>query len=40
MEKGEVDPGVLISAEFRLGEALQAFARAANPGVLKVLISP
>jgi 2-desacetyl-2-hydroxyethyl bacteriochlorophyllide A dehydrogenase len=40
MEKGEVDPSVLITAEFKLGEALQAFERAANPGVLKVLISP
>jgi len=40
MEKGEVDPGVLIAAEFRLGEALEAFERAAQPGVLKVLVSP
>jgi threonine dehydrogenase-like Zn-dependent dehydrogenase len=40
MEKGEVDPSVLISAEFKLGEALQAFERAAQPGVLKVLVEP
>lgn len=40
MEKGEVDPSVLISAEFKLEEALQAFEHAAQPGVLKVLVSP
>ena len=40
MEKGEVDPSVLIAAEFKLGEALQAFERAAQPGVLKVLVKP
>jgi threonine dehydrogenase-like Zn-dependent dehydrogenase len=40
MEKGEVDPSVLIAAEFKLGEALEAFERAAQPGVLKVLVSP
>lgn len=40
MENGQVDPTVLIAAEFRLGEALQAFERAAQPGVLKVLITP
>jgi len=38
MEKGKVDPSVLIAAEFKLGEALQAFERAAQPGVLKVLV--
>ena len=40
LEKGLVDPSVLISAEFRLGEALSAFERAAQPGVLKVLVTP
>lgn len=40
MERGEVDPSVLIAAEFKLDEALQAFERAAQPGVLKVLVSP
>ena len=40
MEMGEVDPSVLIAAEFKLGEALQAFERAAQPGVLKVLLKP
>ncbi len=40
MEKGEVDPSVLIAAEFKLGEALRAFEHAAQAGVLKVLVSP
>ena len=40
MEMGEVDPSVLIAAEFKLVEALQAFERAAQPGVLKVLVEP
>ena len=40
MEKGEVDPSVLIAAEFKLEEALEAFERAAQPGVLKVLVTP
>ena len=40
MEKGQVDPTVLIAAEFRMGEALQAFEHAAQPGVLKVLVTP
>jgi len=40
MEQGEVDPSVLIAAEFKLDEALQAFERAAQPGVLKVLVTP
>lgn len=39
-ETRQVDPAVLIAAEFKLGEALQAFEAAARPGVLKVLISP
>jgi threonine dehydrogenase-like Zn-dependent dehydrogenase len=40
LEKGEVDPRALISAEFRLGEATQAFEHAAQPGALKVLVLP
>lgn len=40
LEKKEVDPSVLVAAEFKLGEALQAFERAAQPGVLKVLVTP
>ena len=40
MEKGEVDPCVLIAEEFGLNEALQAFEHAAQPGVLKVLVTP
>jgi len=40
METGQVDPSVLIAAEFRLDEVLQAFERAAQAGVLKVLVAP
>ena len=40
LEKGEVDPRPLISAEFSLDEGLQAFEHAAQPGVLKVLVTP
>lgn len=40
MEKEAVDPSVLIAAEFKLDEALQAFEHAAKPGVLKVLVTP
>ena len=40
MEQGQVDPTVLIAAEFTLGEALLAFEHAAQPGALKVLVSP
>jgi threonine dehydrogenase-like Zn-dependent dehydrogenase len=40
IEKGEVDPSPLIAAEFKLGNALQAFERAAQAGVLKVLVTP
>jgi threonine dehydrogenase-like Zn-dependent dehydrogenase len=39
MESKQVDPGVLIMDEFELGDALKAFERAAQPGVLKVLVS-
>ncbi len=38
MESRQVDPTVLITAEFKLGEALKAFERAAETGVLKVLV--
>jgi threonine dehydrogenase-like Zn-dependent dehydrogenase len=38
LEKREVDPTVLISAQYKLGEALKAFEHAAQAGVLKVLI--
>lgn len=38
MEKREVDPTVLIMDEFKLGDAVQAMERAAEPGVLKVLL--
>ena len=40
LESGEVDPGALIAAEYKLGEALKAFEQAAQPGMLKVLITP
>lgn len=40
MESKQVDPTVLIAAEFKLNEALKAFERAAQPGVLKVLVEP
>ena len=40
MESKQVDPTVLIANEFRLKEALKAFERAAETGVLKVLVEP
>ncbi|HXD11179.1 MAG TPA: hypothetical protein VN653_14025, partial [Anaerolineales bacterium] len=40
MESKQVDPTVLIDSEFSLGDALKAFERAAEIGVLKVLIEP
>ncbi|HJS17798.1 MAG TPA: alcohol dehydrogenase catalytic domain-containing protein [Anaerolineales bacterium] len=40
MESGQVDPTVLIAEEFKLGEALKAFERAAESGMLKVLVEP
>lgn len=40
MESRQVDPTVLIANEFKLGEALKAFERAAEIGVLKVLVEP
>ena len=38
LEKREVDPTVLISAQYKLGEILKGFEHAAQAGVLKVLI--
>jgi threonine dehydrogenase-like Zn-dependent dehydrogenase len=38
MESKQVDPTILIMDEFGLGDALKAFERAAETGVLKVLI--
>ena len=40
MESRQVDPTVLIADEFKLDEALKAFERAAETGVLKVLVEP
>jgi threonine dehydrogenase-like Zn-dependent dehydrogenase len=40
MESRQVDPTVLIADEFKLGNALKAFERAAETGVLKVLVEP
>jgi threonine dehydrogenase-like Zn-dependent dehydrogenase len=38
METRQVDPTVLIAAEFKLKDALKAFEHAAETGVLKVLV--
>jgi threonine dehydrogenase-like Zn-dependent dehydrogenase len=40
MESRQVDPTVLIADQFKLSEALKAFERAAETGVLKVLVEP
>jgi threonine dehydrogenase-like Zn-dependent dehydrogenase len=40
MESQQVDPTVLIAEEFKLNNALKAFERAAETGVLKVLVEP
>jgi threonine dehydrogenase-like Zn-dependent dehydrogenase len=40
LEKREVDPTVLIAAEFKLTEAIAAFEEASKAGMLKVLIRP
>ncbi len=40
LEKGEVDPTVLIANRFKLSEAVKAFEEAARPGMLKVLLEP
>ena len=39
MASRQVDPTVLIADEFKLRDGLEAFKRAAQPGVLKVLIA-
>ena len=39
MENMEVDPTVLLTAEFKLEEALEAFDHAAQAGILKVLVT-
>ncbi len=38
LEKREVDPTMLIAERFKLSEAVRAFEKAAQPGVLKVLM--
>jgi threonine dehydrogenase-like Zn-dependent dehydrogenase len=38
LERREVDPTALISAQYKLEEIIKAFEHAARPGVLKVLI--
>jgi hypothetical protein len=40
MDTRQVDPTVLIAAEYKLEQALKAFERAAETGVLKVLVEP
>jgi threonine dehydrogenase-like Zn-dependent dehydrogenase len=40
MESRQVDPTVLIAAEFKLEEGLKAFEHAAQTGMLKVLVEP
>ncbi len=40
LENREVDPTVLITAEYRLEESIKAFEHAARPGVLKILLQP
>ncbi len=40
LEQKEVDPTVLIVAEFRLRDGLKAFGEAEKTGVLKVLLTP
>lgn len=37
---GRVDVAALVDARYPLGDGLEAFAHAARPGVLKVLLSP
>ncbi len=38
LEKREVDPTVLISAQYKLGDVIKGFEHAAQAGILKVLI--
>jgi threonine dehydrogenase-like Zn-dependent dehydrogenase len=37
---GRVDPLPLIEAVYPLGQAMQAFKHASQPGVFKILIKP
>jgi threonine dehydrogenase-like Zn-dependent dehydrogenase len=40
LSKGTVDVNSLISDEFALADGIQAMQRAAEPGVMKVLLRP
>jgi threonine dehydrogenase-like Zn-dependent dehydrogenase len=40
LSDGRVDVGPLVHARYPLSEALAAFAHAARPGTLKVLLRP
>jgi threonine dehydrogenase-like Zn-dependent dehydrogenase len=40
MESRQVDPSILLMDQFKLEDALKAFERAAETGVLKVLVEP
>lgn len=40
LERGEVDPGMLIAERYPLDDAVQAMERAAERGVMKVLLQP
>ncbi|MCL4259536.1 MAG: hypothetical protein KJZ52_02810 [Anaerolineales bacterium] len=40
MESKQVDPTVLIDDEFSLEDGVKAFERAAQAGILKVLLTP
>jgi len=40
MESKQVDPTVLIDAQYSLDDALKAFEHAGESGVLKVLVEP
>jgi threonine dehydrogenase-like Zn-dependent dehydrogenase len=40
LSKGTINPSPLITARYSLAEAEQAFAHAATPGVMKVLVTP
>lgn len=40
LEKGEVDPNVMLEAQYRFKDAIAAFEHAARPGVFKVSLEP
>jgi threonine dehydrogenase-like Zn-dependent dehydrogenase len=40
LEKREVDPTVLVAAEYKLKDVIKGFEHAAQPGMLKVIIEP